>query len=114
ALGPGEQPSRVRLPLFVTRSHDAARYLLVLRAEPLSASAIDIVDRLQSRMPALLESSGLRDARVSFAGDTSLAQETVDAIRSDGARVGIAVAAVNLVLLALFLRSVGAPLYRPG
>jgi RND superfamily putative drug exporter len=62
-------------------------------------------------MPALLGAAGLAGAHVSYAGDTALAQDTVHAIRRDGARVGIAVLLVNLILLALFLRAVWAPLY---
>ena len=110
-LGPAVQPAQVRLPLFVTPKRDAARYLLVLEEEPLSAPAIDAVKRLQDRMPQLLAGSGIDGARVGIAGDTALAQETVEAIRRDGVRVGIAVLAVNLVLLGLFLRAIGAPLY---
>jgi len=110
-LGPAVQPAQVRLPLFVTPKRDAARYLLVLEEEPLSAPAIDAVKRLQDRMPQLLARSGIDGARVGIAGDTALAQETVEAIRRDGVRVGIAVLAVNLVLLGLFLRAIGAPLY---
>jgi len=110
-LGPGQQPAPIRLPVFVTRSNDAARYALVLEAEPLSASAIDILERLEKRLPRLLARSGIQGARVSVAGDTSLAKETVDAIRSDGVRVGFAVVGVNLILLGLFLRSLTAPVY---
>jgi len=110
-LGPAVQPARVRLPLFVSRENDAARYLLVLDEEPLSAPAIDTVERLRERLPQLLARSGIDRARVSVAGDTALAQETVRSIRRDGLRVGIAVLAVNLVLLALFLRAIAAPLY---
>ena len=113
-LGPGQQPTRGDLPLFVTKKRDAARFALVLEAEPLSASAIDILAGVRDRLPQLLADSGLRGARVSVAGDTALAEETVDAIKADGVRVGIAVVAVNLVLLALFLRSIGAPLYLLG
>src|SRR3954449_3740720 len=45
------------------------------------------------------------------AGDPPRARETVEAIRRDGVRVGIAVLLVNLVLLGLFLRAIGAPIY---
>jgi putative drug exporter of the RND superfamily len=110
-LGPADQPTGTTLPVFVTRERDAARYALVLRAEPLSASAIDILERLQHRMPQLLARSDLHETRVGYGGDTALAQQTVTAIRDDALRVGLAVLAVNLVLLALFLRAIAAPLY---
>ena len=113
-LGPGQQPRRVDLPVFVTKNRDAARFALVLEAEPLSASGIHIVAGVRDRLPQLVADSGLRGSRVSIAGDTALAEETVDAIKADGLRVGIAVVAVNLILLALFLRAIGAPIYLLG
>jgi RND superfamily putative drug exporter len=109
-VGPGNQPSR-SLPVFVSRTGDAARYAVVIDQEALDAKAIDVLRRIQDRMPALLGNAGLASAHVSYAGDTALAQETVHAIRRDGVRVGLAVLLVNLILLALFLRAVWAPLY---
>jgi putative drug exporter of the RND superfamily len=109
-IGPREQPRR-NLPLFVSRRGDAARYAIVLREEPLGAPAIDVLRQLRARVPALLSQTGLGTARASFAGDTALADETVATIRSDGRRIGVAVLLVNFVLLAAFLRSLGAPLY---
>ena len=75
---------------------DAARIFVVFDEEPLGAKAIADLRRVQSRVPDLVDSAGLRGVHVSYAGDTPLAQETVDAIRSDGIRVGIAVLLVEL------------------
>jgi RND superfamily putative drug exporter len=97
--------------LFVSKTGTAARFLVVLRPEALDAKAIDVLRRLRGRMPDLLRRSRLTGARVSYAGDTALADETVRSIRGDGVRVGLVVLLVNLVLLALFLRAVWAPLY---
>jgi RND superfamily putative drug exporter len=47
----------------------------------------------------------------SLAGDTALAEETVDWLRGDFVRVALAALLVNFVLLALFLRALVAPLY---
>jgi RND superfamily putative drug exporter len=110
-VGPATQPRRVDLPIFVSRDGDAARYAVVLDQEALDAKAIDVLERVQDRVPALLAASGLQDARVSYAGDTVLAQDTVSAIRADGVRIGITVLLVNFALLALFLRAIWAPLY---
>ena len=90
-----------RLPAFVSKDRRHVRLLVVLRDEPLGARAIATFRRLRKQLPA----------DVSYAGDTALAAETVDAIRSDAWRVGAAVLLVNLVLLALFLRRIWAPLY---
>ncbi len=110
-IGPREQPRRRDLPVFVARSGRAARYAVVLDQEPLGSRAIDVLERIQSRVPRLLDQAGLRGVRVSYAGDTALAQETVSTVRSDGYRVGAAVLLVNLVLLGIFLRSRWVPLY---
>jgi putative drug exporter of the RND superfamily len=61
-------------------------------------------------MPSLLANAGLRDVSVLYAGDTALAKATTHRVYRDVIRVGLAAAAVNLILLALFLRSLIAPL----
>ena len=53
----------------------------------------------------------LRGVRAEFAGDTALAMETIDTVRSDTKRVAGAVIAANLLLLVLFLRALAAPVY---
>jgi RND superfamily putative drug exporter len=83
----------------------------VFDEEPLDAHAIDAFRRLRTQMPRLVQRVGLGDARVAYAGDTPLADETVVAIRRDGLHVGLAVLLVNLTLLALFLRAIWAPVY---
>jgi RND superfamily putative drug exporter len=108
-LGPREQPRR-DLPLFVSRDRSAARYLIVLGQEPLDAKAVSELHRVRDDAPSLAARAGLGDARLSFAGDTALAGETVSTVRGDGLRVGAAVLGVNLVLLALFLRAIWRPL----
>jgi RND superfamily putative drug exporter len=110
ALASGELPRGV----FVSKDGRTARFLVVLRPEALDARAIDVLRRLRGRMPELLRRAGLPHATASFTGDTAIAEETVTSIRGDAARVGLVVLAVNLVLLALFLRALWAPLYLLG
>ena len=62
-------------------------------------------------MPTLLDHAGLSDARTSIAGDTAAAADAVGATHRDLFRIGIAVVIVNLILLALFLRALIAPIY---
>ena len=90
---------------------ESARYLLVLDEAPQESPAIRVVQRLRERMPTLLEDAGIEEANVSFAGDTALAEETVDTISRDLVRIGAAAFLVNFLLLVLFLRAVLAPLY---
>jgi RND superfamily putative drug exporter len=111
--GPANQPGR-SFPVFVARSGGAARYLVAFNEEPLDAHAIDAFRRLRTDIPGLLDRAGLSNVRVAYAGDTPLADDTVVAIRRDGFHVGLAVLLVNLMLLALFLRAVWAPVYLLG
>ncbi len=99
------------LGVTVSKDGTAARYIVILDREPLGAGAMEIVRQLKERMPALLRTSGLSGVRVSFAGDTALASDTVDQTLGDLGRIGLAIVVVNLILLVLFLRSLVAPLY---
>jgi RND superfamily putative drug exporter len=65
-------------------------------------------------VPRLLDRAGFPKARASFAGDTALAAETTKMITHDLLVVGLVATLVNLVLLALFLRSLVAPLLLVG
>ena len=89
----------------------AARFLLVLDRDPQGGKAIDRYDRLASRLPGLLAANGLGGVRASFAGETALASETVDSVAESMKRIAIGAILVNLLLLALFLRALVAPLY---
>jgi RND superfamily putative drug exporter len=61
-------------------------------------------------MPALLRAAGLpSDARVSFAGETALAHETVESLADDLWRVALVTAFVMFVLLAIMMRALVAP-----
>jgi RND superfamily putative drug exporter len=62
-------------------------------------------------MPTLLRRAGLSGARVFYAGDTALAQQTLALTLSDLRRVALAVVAVELLLLIVFLRALIAPLF---
>lgn len=110
-LGPGDQPLPMELGLFLAPDGGAARFLLVLDSDPLGAHAIDELRALEQRMPALLAAAGLEGAEVSYAGDTALGLSLVEGARTDLVRVSAAVLLVDLVLLAIFLRALVAPVY---
>jgi RND superfamily putative drug exporter len=65
-------------------------------------------------VPDLLDRAGFPHAEASFAGDTAMAAETTEMITDDLIYVGLAACLVNLVLLAVFLRSLVAPLLLVG
>lgn len=110
-LGPADIPIPSNFGLVVSRSGEAARFLIVLDHEPLGATAIDVLAQLQERLPTLLEQAELSDVGSGFAGDTAIAAEIVIATQDDLGRIALAALAVNLVLLVLFLRALVAPLY---
>lgn len=110
-LGPADIQIQTDLGLVVSRSGDAARLLVILEDEPLGATAIDTLVRLEQRLPELLERAELSATRTGFAGDTAIAAEIVDSTQDDLGRISFAALAVNLLLLILFLRALVAPLY---
>jgi RND superfamily putative drug exporter len=111
AIGPASAAAR-RIPgLVLSEDEAAARYLVILDDEPQGGPAGDTVQRLRERLPTLTEEAGLGDIEVRLAGDTALAEETVDTITRDLIRIGIAAFLVNFLLLAIFLRALIAPLY---
>jgi len=111
ALGPADDGARDLPGILVAEDARAARYLIVLDEDPQGGEAVDALERLRERLPTLLDDAGLGGAKASFAGDTALAQETVDTIMHDLLRIGIAAFLVNFLLLAIFLRALVAPLY---
>jgi RND superfamily putative drug exporter len=81
------------------RRGDLQRSLVVLQHDPYGARGVDDLRRLRAALPA----------GAVVVGDTAIAADTVERIRNDVVRVGIAALLVNLVLLAAFLRALMAP-----
>jgi len=102
-------PKRAQVA-FHSRDGTAARYFIALRHHPYSSEGIGDFRKLEDEVPGLLARSGLPGAKASFAGDTALASETTAMITTDLVYVGLAACLVNVLLLALFLRSLVAPL----
>jgi RND superfamily putative drug exporter len=110
AVGPSERIDGTSVQPFLTSDRRAARYVLVSETDPLSPAAVRHLAQLQARMPGLTSSAGLGDASVEYAGQTALAQSAVDAVSGDALKIALAVLLVNLVLMALFMRALLAPL----
>ena len=109
-LGPANASESQLKSLVVSPDGAAARYIVILDDEPTGAAAIESLTRLQDRMPELTKAAGLPNARVSYAGETALAQETVDSLAGDLRRVALVTALAMFILLAIFLRALLAPL----
>ena len=110
AVGPSEQVRGTSVQPFLTPDGRAARFVLVSDTDPLSPAAIRDLSHLQARMPGLVSSAGIGGASMEYAGQTALAQSAVDAVSGDALTIAVAVLLVNLVLMALFMRALLAPL----
>ena len=96
---------------MLAASGGAVRFVVVENTDPLDATAISRVRQLQHDLPALARAAGLRGARFELAGQTALTGDSIGSVFADLGRVALAIMAVTLVLLALFLRSLLAPVY---
>ena len=110
-VGPASNPTRRDLGAVLAGNGNAARYVLVLKADPLGAGAVERIRRLQDATGGLLTRAGLPQARASFAGDSALSQETIDGTTDDLLRVIPAVLLAVMLVLVIFLRGLVAPLY---
>jgi RND superfamily putative drug exporter len=110
-VGPRDLPLGPAATFAVSRDGNAARLAVILDSDPLEAPAIDDLRALRDRMPGLLRAAGLGGARVAYGGQTELADDTVSSVVDDLARVAVVVVLVNVLLLALFMRALVAPLY---
>ncbi len=109
-IGPADAPFERGLGALTAPSGRAARLLVVYRSDPYGATAIEQASALRAHLPALAVAAGLHGAHTAVAGDTIVAADTVSFVRTDLVRVVLAVLAINLLLLMLFLRALVAPL----
>ena len=111
-IGPGSQPTEGEFGAVLSRTGDAARFVLVASDDPLGATAIRRLRSLEERAGDLAEAVGLpEDARISFAGDTAIVAETMELTDEDLKIVLPAVLAAVALVLMVFLRALIAPLY---
>lgn len=103
----GEVPPEI----FVDRTGNAARYVVILAADPLSGDGMRAVTRLRAALSALGRRAGMAGVRFSVAGDTAIAADTIGELHGDFLRVAAVTLAVDLILLMVFLRSLVAPFF---
>lgn len=97
--------------VLVARSGNAARFGVIERDDPLGSTAIGQVRVLRHDLPAMARAAGLTGVRFEVGGETALAGEAINATEAGLWRVALVICLVILVLLALFLRSLIAPVY---
>ncbi|HEX2391314.1 MAG TPA: MMPL family transporter [Solirubrobacterales bacterium] len=113
-VGPADQPLRQPYGIVKAASGNAARYVLVLDADPEGAAAANTLAELEADLPGMLERSGLGYVTVGITGDTTIAAELGEGTWRAFERVAPAALAVLLLLLWVLLRSRTAPLYLVG
>ncbi len=110
-VGSAQMPPHLPVDIMVSADESAARMLVIFDHDPLAATAIEDLSRLRTRLPALASASGFGAARLSLAGDTALAAGLIRTTSADLGRIALASVLANLVILAIFLRALVAPLY---
>ena len=109
-VGPADSPTAQEHGIVLSEGGDAARLLVVLGSDPLGAEAIADLRALQGRLDGLAREAGLAGASVAVTGQTAVASELTALTRADLERTLLVALGVELVLLALYLRALVAPL----
>ncbi len=110
-LGPGDLTPRLESGVLMTDKGNAARFLLVLDAPALGATAIDSIMSLDERLDRLVARAHVDATSVGLAGDTAAAAYIVEQTTGDLLRIAMAALGANLLMLVLFLRAVVAAAY---
>jgi putative drug exporter of the RND superfamily len=111
-IGSASLPALARpAGLMLASSGNAARFAVIERTDPLGPIAVGRIRDLERALPRLARDAGLNGVRFEVGGETALTAETIDATTADMRRIAVAVLLVTLVLLAIFLRALIAPLY---
>lgn len=113
-LGPAQQPVSGPRGIFLAANGNAARFILILDADPNGPVAPGILANLESKLPSLLARAGLREAGFGVTGDTTIGNELTEDTWHASLKVAPAALAILLLLLWVLLRSRTAPLYLVG
>lgn len=113
-VGPGDRPLSDAPGVFVSANGDAARFMVILSADPNGPVAPGILSDLESRIPSMLSASGLTGTRFGVTGDTTIGNELTESTWQASLRVAPAALAILFLLLWILLRSRTAPLYLIG
>src|SRR5581483_6953790 len=102
---------RDRLGFFLGGGDRTTRIVVALRGSPYSRRALQIVRHLDDRAGAELAGGSLTGAHLAVAGPSAFFADIEDLAGQDLRTVGALVIGAILIILALLLRSVVAPLY---
>jgi putative drug exporter of the RND superfamily len=110
-VGPADLPAQQSARVVLAKSGNAARYGVIMRTDPLGATAVSRIRKLERALPSIARAAGLTGVRFEVGGETALAVESIDAALADLGRIALVICLVILILLALFLRALIAPFY---
>jgi putative drug exporter of the RND superfamily len=102
---------RDRLGFFLSAGDRTTRIVVALQGSPYSRQALEIVRHLDDRAGVELAGGPLAGTRLAVAGPSAFFADIEDLAGQDLRTVGALVVAAILLILALLLRSVVAPLY---
>lgn len=108
-LGPAQSPLPDEYGIVFSQDGDAVRFVVVLDSDPLAAPAVTDLRTLRDRLDGLIAEAGVEGVTVGVTGQTAIAAELDRITRDELERTLIAVLLVELVILALFLRALVAP-----
>jgi len=110
-IGPASSPAQDAFGVVLSRTGDAARFILISQTDPLGADAVRLQANLRARTGDLLEAVGLNQAQAAYAGDTAILGEIIQTANDDLLRVAPIVLLAVALVIAVFLRALVAPLY---
>jgi RND superfamily putative drug exporter len=110
-VGPATAPTEDAFGVVLSRTGDAARFILVSDTDPLGADAVRLLTNLRARTDDLVEAVRLPQARALYAGDTAILGEIIETANDDLVRLAPIVLLAVAIVLAVFLRALVAPLY---
>jgi RND superfamily putative drug exporter len=110
-LGPENIPIPGTHGVVIAPDGRTARMVVVFNSDPLGAQAIDDLRALESRGAGMAHQAGLRGVTLAYAGNTAIASE-VSRLTLENLAVILAVAfGAEMLILALYLGAIVAPLY---
>jgi RND superfamily putative drug exporter len=110
-LGPAQNPLQQARGVFLSEDGNTARVVVVLDSDPLGANAVDDLRRIEDRGPGLARAAGLHNVRLAYTGNTAIASDVARITMRNLAIILLAAFAVELLILAVYLRALVAPLF---
>jgi RND superfamily putative drug exporter len=110
-LGPAQNPLQQARGVFLAADQNTARIVVIFDSDPLSATAVDDMRRIEDRSAQLVRRAGLHNVNLAYTGNTAIASDVARITLHNLLIILLAAFAVELVILAFYLRALVAPLF---